>query len=188
MDNKKKSPENIKNIENKTNNLNKKIEELSYNFLKNYTQKKDIISKLMSFETSKWLDIFKKQIEWLEKKWEINKNISIEKLFLSVKKAQTEILKITKNNIEKFKKELNTKEKNKYNFSKNDITNLLNKNLKNKILNPNNIYENILSASFWILNSWYKVILSWKILTIDLIKLITFQVPLKQLKEQIKKV
>ncbi len=188
MNNKNKSPENLSNIEKDKDILNKKIEQLSYNFLKNYTQKKDIISKLMSFETSKWLDTFKKQIESLEKKWEINENVSIEKLFLSVKKAQGEILKITKNNIEKFKKEINNSETKKYNISKNDITNIINKNLKNKILHPQNISDKIISASFGILNSWYKIILSWKILTIDFIKLITFQVPLKQIKEQFKKV
>jgi ribosomal protein S15P/S13E len=33
--------------------ISKKVEELSYKYLENFTKKKEVISKLMNFETSK---------------------------------------------------------------------------------------------------------------------------------------
>jgi hypothetical protein len=47
---------NNKNIEKELNlqkNINKKIENLSYNYLEQFTKKKEVISKLMTFETNK---------------------------------------------------------------------------------------------------------------------------------------
>ncbi len=175
--------------ENNKENINKKIDSLSYKFLEKYTKNKETIKKLMSFETSKWLEIFKKQLDLLKSQWIIEKKVKTKDLFLSIKEAKEKISIISKNKIETLKKSLNNKE-----FIPNSDYDLAEK-IKNKnpklyktITNPKNIKEHFISAWYWIWNSIYKTLAWLKTLWIDFLKLLSFQVPIKQIKEQFKKV
>ena len=176
---------------NEANHLNaeKRINELAYSFLKKYSEKKDVIDKLMTFETSKWLKEFKKEIDILKNQWKIEKKVKVEELFLSIKEAKNEIAKLAKNEIEKLKSSLKNKE-----FTPNKNYDLAEKikikdhNLYQTITSPKWFKQQLISASFWIANSIYKTWIWIKTLWIDTFKVLTFQVPLKQIKEQFKKV
>jgi hypothetical protein len=144
----------------------------------------------MTFETNKWLENFKQQLNKLKNNWEIKKDISAEKLFFAVKNLQEKIKSITKENISKLKSSINKNDKYEINPNYDLAEKLRNKNPKlyEKITSPKWINQQLISAWFWIANSFYKIWIWIKTLWSDLFKLITFQVPIKQIKEQFKRV
>ena len=181
---------NFEKINNSINkNPEKEINKLAYTFLKKYSEKKSVIDKLMSFETSKWLEKFKTQLDILKKEWKIDKKIEAEKLFLDIKEAKNKIYGFSKKNIEQLKSSLNNKEfsPNK-NYDLAEQLKIKNQELYKIVTNPTTIKQHIISAWYWIWNSVYKTLIWAKTLWKDFLKLVTFQVPLKQIKEQFKKV
>jgi len=171
------------------NNPEKEINELAYTFLKKYSEKKSVIDKLMSFKTSKWLEYFKNQLDILKKEWKIDKRIKVEELFQAIKEVKNKIHTLSKKNIEELKASLNNKEfspNQKYDLA--EQFKITNPELYKIVTNPTTIKQHFISAWYWIWNSIYKTWAWAKNLWKDFLKLVTFQVPLEQIKEQFKKV
>jgi len=179
--------EKVNNLESK--NPEKEINKLAYSFLKKYSEKKEVIDKLMTFETSKWLKEFKKEIDILKNQWKIEKKVKAEELFLAIKEAKNKIAKLARNEIEKLRSSLNNKEftPNK-NYDLAEKIKTQNPDLYQAITSPKWFKQQLASAGFWIANSIYKTWAWIKTLWVDTFKLLTFQVPLEQIKEQFKKV
>jgi hypothetical protein len=143
----------------------------------------------MNFETSKWLEDFKNQLNILKEKWEIKQETSPEKLFLAVKKVQEKIKNLTKQNISQLKESITNKK-----FIANENHDLAKKikkkypELYQKIIFPKWFTDQFISAWFGIANSFYKTWIWVKTILEDLIKLSTFQVSFKDIKEQFKRV
>jgi len=136
--------------------LEKKINQLIYDYLKNYSNKKETLKKLTKFETSKWLEDFKKDIQKLQNSGELKKDINIEKLFNDLKLVKNKIKEISQKQRENLKKQIEN------NFSPNKKYDLAEKiKIKNPKLYQSIIYpkwfkQHIISAWFWLGNSLYK--------------------------------
>ena len=173
------------------NQANKNIEELTLKYLWKYSKNKKLLEELAKFETKKWLKEFKEYISNLEKKenFENAKNINLEDLFNDLKKLKKEIAQLTKKNLDSLKNNIK-----KETFSPNtnyDLANNIKKkfpSLYSKIINPKNFIDNSIWASLWLANSLYKIWISTKKISLDLIKLLTFKTSLKEIKELYKKV
>ncbi len=185
---KNKSPEKLSNSQN---SIEKKISNITYKTLKKYTEKKNIINELMTFKTSKWLEAFKKEIQKLKDSGELKKNIDIKKLFYDLENLKEKIKKLASNerNVLKNQLEINNKEftpNKKYDLA--EQIKQKNPKLYQVIVSPKWLKQNIISAWFWVWNSLYKTWVWLGKLSIDLFKLLTFQVSLNDIKEQFKRV
>lgn len=144
------------NLENKKLDAKKLLTELSEDISKSFWIKVETAEKLTKLKTESWLDWLKSEIESSDlsrkEKEKINNlwNKELERLFFTITWAKELIKSASENKLDVLKKEVDKKS---YSPSKSWLETRLPSTILTRINNPKNIWDQLIWAFIWTLNS-----------------------------------